>query len=262
MCLIFLAYEQHREYRLVVAANRDEDYERPTATAAYWPDHPQVLAGRDLEAGGTWMGVNTAGRFAALTNVRSARPPLADPPSRGGLTTGFLTAAGECERYLRQVEATADAYNGFSLLLDDTRGLHYFSNFEATGFRRLRPGLYGLSNHLLDTPWPKVEQGKYAIGEWVGSGDDDIEPLFDIMARKARAPDEALPETGVDKDFERALSALFIESPGYGTRSTSIVLVGYDGTIVFTERTFEPGSDETTTVRHELVVNRSAFGRT
>ena len=253
MCLIFLAYEQHRDYRLVVAANRDEAYERPTTSAAYWTDYPHILAGRDLEAGGTWMGINTAGRFAALTNVRSPRPPLPDPPSRGELTTGFLTTVGECDPYLRRVEATAEVYNGFSLLLYDTQALHYFSNFEAEGFRCLPPGLYGLSNHLLDTPWPKVEQGKYAIGEWLATSGDDIEPLFHIMARKARARDEELPETGVDKDFERALSALFIESPGYGTRSTSIVVVGYDGAIIFTERTFEPHTGETSTVRHELV---------
>ena len=254
MCLIFLAYEQHPDYRLVVAANRDEAYERPTAPAGYWTDHPHILAGRDLEAGGTWMGVSTAGGFAALTNVRSLRAPLARPPSRGELITGFLNHDGEFELYLRQVEQRADAYNGFCLLLYGSRGLHYFSNFHAESFRKLEPGLYGLSNDLLDTPWPKVEEGKRAVGTWLETGDEDVEGLFEIMGRKDRVADEDLPDTGVDKEFERALSALFIETPSYGTRSTSVVLVGYDGTTVFVERTFEPHTGNVNTVRFELKI--------
>ena len=257
MCLIFLAYEQHSDFRLVVAANRDEDYERPTEPAGYWADYPHILAGRDMEAGGTWMGVNTSASFAALTNVRSPRPRLTNPPSRGGLISGFLNRDGGCDPYLRQIEATADHYNGFSLLLySPEAGLHYFSNFDNHGFRQLAPGLYGLSNHLLDTPWPKVEQGKRAVGDWLDKQDGDVEELFDIMSRKAHAPDDELPDTGVDKAFERALSALFIESPGYGTRSTSVVTLGYDGSCVFTERTFEPGSAPAGTLRFELDVNQ------
>lgn len=261
MCLVFLAYEQHPNYQLVVAANRDEAYPRPTAPAHYWSDHPHILAGRDLEAGGTWMGVNTSGRFAALTNVRSPRARLPNPPSRGELITGFLNRDGCCASFLRHIETSANLYNGFSLLLYAEDGLHYFSNFDDTGFRLLSPGLYGLSNHLLDTPWPKVERGKAAVRDWLESGEDDVEVLFDIMRRKDYAADEDLPETGVDKSFERALSALFIESPGYGTRSTSVVTVGYDGVCLFTERTFEPHSKVASTVHFQLDVKQKTNRR-
>lgn len=254
MCLIFLALEQHSDYRLVVAANRDEAYQRPTAPADYWADHPHILAGRDLQAGGTWMGISTTGRFAALTNVRSPRAPLPQPPSRGELISNFFNHDAEPERYLRQVEEKSAAYNGFCLLLYGTNGLHYLSNFDSDGFRTLTPGLYGLSNHLLDTPWPKVEEGKQAVGEWLETGGENVEGLFAIMTRKDRAADRDLPDTGVDKAFEKALSALFIESPGYGTRSTSVVLVGYDGTTVFVERTFEPHTGDVSTVRYELQI--------
>ena len=256
MCLIFFAYERHPRYRLVVAANRDEAYERPTATAAYWPEYPEILAGRDLEGGGTWMGINRSGRFAALTNVRSPRPRLCAPPTRGELTTDFLRSSSESEEYFREIEAKAQQYNGFSLLLYDAQNLHYFSNFTDAGFQRIDPGLYGLSNHLLDTPWPKVLQGKMAVAEWLETDGEDPEPLFDIMARKSRAREEDLPDTGVDKSFESALSALFIESPGYGTRSTSVLLVGYDGACVFIERTFEADSPNVSTVRFDLDIGR------
>ena len=256
MCLIFLAYEQHSEFRLVVAANRDEQYNRPTSSAHFWPECPHILAGRDLEAGGTWMGVNTSGSFGALTNVRSRQPRLSDPPSRGELVTEFLNKDGACEPYLNHIECTSAKYNGFSLLLYAEEELHYFSNFDDGQRLRLTPGLYGLSNHLLDTPWPKVSQGKQAMGVWLESESDDVDALFRMMSDKGCAADEELPDTGVDKAFERALSALFIESPSYGTRSTSVVLLGYDGVCRFTERTFEPHSNRASTVSFQIDTKR------
>ena len=252
MCLIFLAYEQHPDYRLVVAANRDEQYDRPTSPADFWPDYPHILAGRDLEVGGTWMGINTNGNFAALTNVRSRRPRLPNPPSRGELITEFLNREAGCEPYLRHIEATSANYNGFSLLVYADEGLHFFSNADDARCLRLEPGLYGLSNHLLDTPWPKVSQGKQQMRVWLEKRNDDVEALFDLMSQKDHAPDGELPDTGVEKAFERTLSALFIESPDYGTRSTSVVTVGYDGTCMFTERTFEPRSKLPSTVSFHL----------
>ncbi len=238
MCLILMAWQAHPEYPLVVAANRDEFFARPTAPAAFWPEAPQVLAGRDLEAGGTWLGVARNGRFAALTNYRDPAQTRQGAPSRGGLVSRFLTGAQSGEEYLAELETVADRYNGFNLIFGDQRDLWCFSNC-GEGERRLSPGIYGLSNHLLDTPWPKVARGKSALSASLQALPDEA-PLFSLLRDDSLAPDEVLPRTGVGLEWERLLSAAFVRSPGYGTRSATVLLRDKLGGVRFTEQEYLP----------------------
>jgi uncharacterized protein with NRDE domain len=240
MCLVLIALDQHPDHALVVAANRDEFYDRPTSPAAFWSDHPSVLGGRDLKAGGTWLGIDRSGRFAAVTNYRQGTRETAASRSRGHLVSDYLTRSADPERYLDQVERDAALYNGFNLLAGDARKLFYYSNREASR-RTLGPGIYGLSNHLLDTPWPKVTASKHALGGLMAGGSDLIPELLALLSDRKQAADEALPQTGVSLEWERLLSAAFITSPNYGTRSSTVVLVGRDGPLVMVERSFGPG---------------------
>ena len=256
MCLVLFAYEVHPSYRLILAANRDEFYERPTEAASFWRDAPGVLAGRDLLHGGTWLGVTRAGRFAAVTNFRDSSAKLDGARSRGALVTDFLKGGQSPAGYARAVAAGAQAYNGFNLLAGDARSLYYFSN-RGGAPAKLAPGVYGLSNHLLDTPWPKVVRGKRALAEVVESGDALApEAVVQILSDRVRAADAELPDTGVGVLVERLLSPLFIVSPGYGTRCSTVVLVGRDGRLTFVERTFGAEA-ETGEVRHEFEVNEA-----
>lgn len=241
MCLVLFSYRSHPEYRLVLAANRDEFYGRPTAAAGFRRDSPGVLAGRDLEAGGTWLGITRTGRIALVTNYRDPAIQKTNAPSRGALTFDFLTGQDPPERYMEAVRERAEAYNGFNLIVGDPSGLWYLSNLERE-VRPLSPGVYGLSNHLLDTPWPKVERGKAALRHLLENDRVASDSLLDILNDPAIAPDEALPDTGVGTDLERMLSALFITSPDYGTRSSTAILVKADGEVEFTERTHTSGS--------------------
>lgn len=238
MCLILLAWRAHPDYPLVVAANRDEFFARPTAPAAFWQEAPQVLAGRDLEAGGTWLGVSRNGRFAALTNYRDPIRNKAGAPSRGALVSRFLTGMQRPEAYLEELEACSNRYNGFNLVFGDPRGLWCFSNC-GEGERRLAPGVYGLSNHLLDTPWPKVARGKSALNAALCALPDEA-PLFALLRDDSIAPDDALPRTGVSLEWERLLSAAFVRSPGYGTRSATVLLEDAAGNVRFIEQAFLP----------------------
>lgn len=243
MCLILFAYRQHPRYRLIVAANRDEYYDRPTQPALFWQDVPWLLAGRDLRNHGTWMGVTRQGRFAAITNYRA--PALQKPhaPSRGLLVRAFLESAEPPADYLHRLHAAAGRYNGFNLLVGSAAGdLHYFSN-RGDGPASLKPGIYGLSNHLLNTPWPKVIKGRTALAELIaGSRDPQPEELLQLLADRSRPPDASLPDTGVGRVKERMLAPLFIVGEDYGTRSSSVVLFGTDGGVQFIERTFVPGN--------------------
>ena len=240
MCLILFAYRQHPGYRLILAANRDEFYGRPTAPAAFWEDAPDLLAGRDLKSGGTWLGVTRAGRFAAITNYREPDVHLEGAPSRGELVAGFLQSDRAPQAYLDRLAASADRYNGFNLIVGDAGAMGYFSNREGT-VRMLGPGVYGLSNHLLDTPWPKVEQGKTLLEAYLGNGEMDEAALLAALNDPTQVPDAALPDTGVGLAWERMLSPLFIQSPGYGTRASSVLLIRHNGEVTFAERTFQAG---------------------
>jgi len=242
MCLILFAHRAHPDYRLVVAANRDEWFSRPTAAAGFWPDAPEVFAGRDLAQAGTWLGVTRGGRFAALTNFRDPASSRPDAPSRGALVSAFLRGRLAPAEYLEGVRGDAARYNGFSLLAGDGDSLAYFSN-RADAVRELAPGIYGLSNALLDEPWPKVASGKALLGATLG-GCPNAERLLAILDDTELAPEASLPETGVGRGWERRLSARRIVGDGYGTRSSTALLVGTDGEVSFVERSFgEDGAD-------------------
>lgn len=240
MCLILLGWRAHPDFPLVVAANRDEFHKRPTAPAGFWTDHPQVLAGRDLLGGGTWMGVTRNGRFAALTNYRNPQHMRPDAPSRGPLVSRFLTGSDSPMDYLAQVERRGGDFNGFNLLVGNGRSLAWYSNVSGE-MRTLEPGVYGLSNELLDTPWPKVERAKSDLSRSLGSLPDDTD-LLHLLRDDRIYPDEALPRTGVSIELERMLSAAFIRADDqrYGTRSSTVLLQDRDGMICFDEQQWKP----------------------
>lgn len=246
MCLILFAWRMDEDFPLVLAANRDEFYERPSAPAAFWEDAPDLLAGRDLREGGTWLGITTKGRVAALTNYRDPASLKIGAPSRGRLVSDYLRSGEVPEAYLRGISSNSDRFNGFNLLVGDPGVLFCYSNRGAR--ERLDPGIYGLSNRLLDTPWPKVERGKAALSVLLKDKKAlSPEGLFALLADRTRPPDDRLPDTGVGLEWERVLSPLFIESPVYGTRSSTVLLIDRRGEVTFAEREFNGGGDPRTT---------------
>ena len=242
MCLLLMALDTHPTYSLIVAANRDEFFERPTAPAEFWPGAPSVLGGRDLKAGGSWLGIDRQGRFAAVTNYRQGEREAAAPRSRGRLVSDFLIGKTSAAEYMERIRTDAGLYNGFNLIVGDAFGFCYFSN-KGDRPSGLAPGIYGLSNHLLDTPWPKVTTTKTAFDSLLRESSAElVDALFSLLSDRSRAPDHHLPSTGVSTEWERLLSAAFIVSGNYGTRSSTIVLVSRgEGTILFIERSFGPG---------------------
>lgn len=254
MCLILLAYRARPDVPLLFAANRDEFFDRPTAPAAFWPDEPHVLAGRDLRAGGTWMGISRDGRWAAVTNVRGAEPDRRELRSRGHLVSGFLRGDPPARDYLGDLVADADEYAGFNLLVGDHTGVYYFGN-RGGDPRELAPGIYGLSNHLLDTPWPKVERGKRALSRVVDSAAAPRpESLLEILYDSEIAPDHQLPDTGLGRELERRASAPFIVDTEYGTRSSTALVIRDSGVATFLERTFLPGPTQGGDVLEEFAL--------
>ncbi|NBC19164.1 MAG: hypothetical protein GVY18_17815 [Bacteroidetes bacterium] len=242
MCFITFAFDAHPRYALIFAANRDEFYDRPTAPAAFWEDAPDLLAGRDLKGGGTWMGITQGGRFAALTNYREPGHYNPEGPSRGVLVKNYLCGDASAKEYLNRLHDAADHFNGYNLLVGTPDELQYYSNRDGPP-RRLTPGVHGLSNHLLDTPWPKVVRGKERLRTLLEADAVTVEALLELLADRTPADPEALPETGVGEEWEQVLSPIFIESPAYGTRSATVVLIDRAGAVTFVERTF-PAHDE------------------
>lgn len=237
MCLILFAYKVHPDYKLIVAANRDEFYKRPTAPAQYWEDHPEILAGRDLEKMGTWMGITRNGRFAALTNYRNPHEVADGKRSRGELVANALLYEGNMKEYMGKLIETKEQYPGYNLLAGDIDELYYFSNIGGD-LQKLEPGIYGISNHLLNTDWPKVIKGKERLSKLMnGSQEGLIDELFTLLQTSDPAPDEQLPKTGVSLEMERMLSPLFISSEHYGTRSSTILL-STNTEIQYVERAF------------------------
>lgn len=247
MCLILLAWQAHPRYPLVLAANRDEFFARPSAGAAFWEDAPHVLAGRDLQGGGTWLGVTRQGRFAALTNYRDPAQVRADAPSRGELVSRFLRGDESPDAYALWLAAAAPRYNGFNLLYGTLSGpqrsLRYFSNCGDAG-RVLEPGIYGLSNHLLDTPWPKVARGKSELARALAALPEEA-PLLALLRQDGIARDEELPRTGVSLEWERLLSAAFVRSPDYGTRSSTLLILDAEDDLHMTEVGFDAFGHDT-----------------
>ena len=246
MCLILFAHRTHPDYPLVIAANRDEYYVRPSAKAAFWQDHPHILAGRDLEGMGTWLGVTRKGRFAALTNFRDPSERKSDAPTRGELVSGFLKSDMEARSYLNELAPLASQYNGFNLLAGDTDKVYFFSSREGV-VRQVPPGVHGLSNHLLDTPWPKVVLGKQRLQAALDD-EPNAEALLEMLHDREPAKPGELPDTGIGADMERVLSPALIVSPQYGTRASTVVLFGSDGAISFNERTVLRGGEVGATV--------------
>lgn len=237
MCLILVAWRVHHEFPLVVAANRDEFHARATAPAAFWTNHPRVLAGRDLAAGGTWLGITREGRFAVLTNFRDPANHQPFAPSRGHLVADYLCSDADIDEYLDTIEPAR--YNGFNLLLGDGRRLMAFSN--VTNERHLfAPGIYGLSNALLDTPWPKVGAGKTALEAALAHLPDE-HGLWALLRDDRTYPDHVLPATGVPLEWERLLSAAFIRGSDYGTRNSTVLTMSAGGVVTFDEQSWRAG---------------------
>jgi uncharacterized protein with NRDE domain len=241
MCLLVLAWRVHPRYPLVVAANRDEFHERPAAALARWPAPLEILAGRDLRAGGTWLGLDRARRFGVVTNFRELQTPSPGAPSRGALIPQYLESALTPPQFLAALAPRAGVYSGFNLLLADGQSLWYGCNRAQPFARPLAAGVYGLSNEFLDTPWPKLERVRRGFEAWLGKrpGASPVE-LFALLEDRTRVTDDAqLPASGVSREWERVLSAPFVEHPDYGTRSSTVLLLEADGTVYLGERRFD-----------------------
>lgn len=240
MCTILFSFRQREDEPLILLANRDEFYDRPTRPAERWPDHPDILAGRDLVGKGTWLGVTDSGRIAAVTNYRDPSQERGSR-SRGALVADFLRSDASAEEYLECVRKVAGEYTGFNLLAGTIAGdlpeLFYFSN-RGGSVLRLGPGLYGLSNHLLDTPWPKTVRGKDLLRSAITGGGDRREAYFDLLSDRTLADNELLPDTGIGLEKEKLLSPIFIETPIYGTRCSTVIVFSSDGNFEFEERVF------------------------
>jgi uncharacterized protein with NRDE domain len=250
MCLILVAWRVHAQYPIVVAANRDEFQRRATAAAHWWTDRPQLLAGRDLEAGGTWLGITRDGQIAALTNYRAPGQLKLNAPSRGGLVVQMLESHAPIQQRLAQLSELSPQYSGFNLLCSDGRHLGVFESVPSTG-RMLEPGIYGLSNHLLDTPWPKVQRAKSKLASALGAMPDD-NALLELLRDEHTAADEELPRTGVSLAWERLLSSAFIRGEDYGTRSSTIIRVGAGGSADFQEWTWRADGSLGSQVSHQF----------
>lgn len=241
MCIAYLSLGVNPDWPLFIAANRDEFHQRPTLAARPWPDAPQIIAGRDLSAGGTWLGMSLSQRWALLTNFRDPGNQRPDASSRGKLVSDFLQGEMSAEEYTKYIYSRAQDYNGFNLIVG--HGLHawYVGNHAAcTGPVSLAPGRYALSNHALDTPWPKVELLRNRLDALVPEdGELQLEPIYEILRDGSRPEDHALPRTGVPLDTERLLSSIFIVSPNYGTRCSTIIAVNAQGHGIFSETSYD-----------------------
>lgn len=241
MCLLVFAWQQHPRYRLLVAANRDEYHDRPAAPLALWDDAPEILAGRDLKAGGAWFAVDRRRRFGTVTNFRELRRPRRTAPSRGRLVPDFLRGDAPARGYVEALESDAPGYSGFNLLLADDHELVYASN-RGDGFARAVPaGIHGLSNETLDAPWPKLLRVRRRFETIVARGAPvDVRELFAVLGDRAPAgADEELPSTGLTLEWERLLSAPFVVDERYGTRCSTILALEHSGALTIAERRFD-----------------------
>jgi uncharacterized protein with NRDE domain len=253
MCLIVVGWRAHPDYPLVVAANRDEFFARPAVPAHWWPDAPALLAGRDLEAGGTWLGVTRNGRFAALTNYRDPSRRRPGAPSRGALVRDCLAGDGAALPTLEAIARASGDYAGFNLFACD--GSHLAIHESTTGaVRALEAGIYGLSNHLLDTPWPKVRFARERFAAALTQLPHDDEFLA-LLRDDTPAPDHHLPATGVSPEWERWLSSAFIRAPGYGTRCSTVLTVRHDGAVRLREWSWDEAGELASEVVHRFRVS-------
>lgn len=244
MCVAVFAWQLHPDYPLVFAGNRDERHTRKASPAGFWENAPRVLAGRDLEAGGTWLGVTMGGRFALVTNFRTGPNPKSGPRSRGELTADFLRGGLSPENYLSEVRQRAEQYAAFSLIVGDAEALWYFSNRDARAPFCIPPGVHGLSNHWLDTPWPKVSLSMQRLEVLLKRGTPARQELLDLLADRTPASTEKLPDTGIGVERERALSPVFVVNPEYGTRCSNVLVRARNGELQFAERRFDAAGRE------------------
>lgn len=238
MCLIFLSVNHHPRYKLIIAGNRDEFYKRKTAAADFWPEAPHVLAGRDLEANGTWLGISRKGQVSLLTNFRDPKNINPAAPSRGHLVSDFLLGDADGMDYIHKVEQIGNRYNGFNLIAGTPGNLWYYSNY-GSGVQQVPDGIHGLSNHLINTPWPKVVNGKRQFESHLNANAIEPEQLLDFLYDDRVAPDDQLPDTGMGLERERMLSSMFIKSPEYGSRSSTVILVDHNNHVQFVERVYD-----------------------
>ncbi len=250
MCLILLAWGQHPDYPLVLAANRDEYYRRPTAAAGPWQEQPGIIGGRDLLQGGSWLAMSRSGRFAAVTNFREPPPALEPPRSRGRLVSDFLLGPCSPADYLARVEQQGPLYRGFSLLVGDRSAVGYLSN-HAAGYRLLEPGLYGISNALLDTPWPKVVAGKDRLAALLAASPLDSGGLFTLLADN-NSPSLPVGTPANGDALAGPQAPIFIRTAEYGTRCSTLLWSDRAGGMTLLERSFEPGRSRWSEVRHRF----------
>ncbi|THB63776.1 MAG: NRDE family protein [Gammaproteobacteria bacterium] len=242
MCLILLNYKRNSRYPLIIAANRDEFYDRSAKQAHFWEDCPNILAGRDNSAGGTWMGVGKNGRIAMLTNFRAPEDVRDTEKSRGELTAAFLSGNSKAADYLTGLRKSRHEYNGYNIIFGTVKSLHYYSNKSDT-YQCLSPGVYGLCNHFLDTPWWKVQRAKQRFEILTSlhnshSGNISISELFMLLKDNTKSPDSQLPDTGIPQIFEKELSSIFVRMAEYGTRASTLCIYDREDTISYYERSF------------------------
>jgi len=252
MCLLLFAWKTHPRYRLILAGNRDEFHDRAAAPLNWWQDDARILAGRDLKASGTWLGVARSGRFGVVTNYRDLQAPVEAAPSRGNLVPRFLTGATSPKEFLDDLRGAAMRYSGFNLLVGGSRALYYYSNRGPKAPTALAPGVYGLSNHLLNTPWPKLTRTRERFSQLLGDNEVTPESLFAILADREQAPVDNLPSTGLPNDWERVVSSPFIVNERYGTRCSSVLLVERNGRTTLHERRFDSSAVQSGTSRFEF----------
>lgn len=254
MCIVAFQWQPQGAEPLRLIANRDEFYRRPTQPAHFWPEHKQLFAGKDLQAGGSWMGASVTGKFALITNFR-AFPPQPAKFSRGQLITDYLTAAKDAASFTAGIND--NDYDGFNLLLLDRHGLHYYSNRQQNKMTTLAPGIYGLCNHLLDTPWPKLTrltQGFRRLEQRFDNQEYDEQQALQLLLDQTQAPIESLPQTGLSQPMEQLLSSIFIKSDEYGTRSSALIRLQHSGELSWLEQLHDNGGELR---RHQLQLDWS-----
>lgn len=238
MCLILIARNKHHQYKLIIAANRDEFYARQSEQVNYWQDYPFILAGKDLSAGGTWMGITKAGKFCAITNYRDLKNVKSNAPSRGEVVLNYLRGSESAVEYSEILTNRGEMYNGFNLIYGTVDELFYYSN-QSNQVEKLENSIYGLSNHFMDTPWHKNIRAKTKFAELISENKLSENFFIDLLTDDCLANDDELPETGVGKEWEKILSPIFIKSEVYGTRCSTIIKVTYDNQVEFTEVTHD-----------------------
>ncbi|MGE5796522.1 MAG: NRDE family protein [Ignavibacteria bacterium] len=241
MCLLLVANKVHPKYKLIIAANRDEEYARPTEKAGFWNDYPNIAAGRDLKDGGTWLGISKEGKFAAVTNFRDL-DKKENAPSRGILAKNFLTGRSSPLEYSEELKRNAAEYNGFNLVFGLLNEIYFFSNRNGQPLK-LEKGVYGLSNCLLDTPWPKVEKGKDMLRKILNIEPLRLESIFNLLLDNKPADDKHLPDTGIGLEAERILSSIFVKTESFGTRCSTLVMINNHNEVDFIEKTYHPDED-------------------